>query len=45
MNESIIWKEFANDDIVPKSGLYVFACAGDNHILFEIYKLERGERL
>ena len=40
-----LWIKTTLNDIVPKSGIYVFACAGDNHILFEIYKLERGERL
>lgn len=43
--QNIIWKKFLNDDIAPKNGLYVFACAGDNHILFEIHRLEKGERL
>lgn len=43
--QNFIWKRFLNDDIAPKNGLYVFACAGDNHILFEIYRLEKGERL
>lgn len=45
MNKSIIWNKFANDDIAPKNGLYVFACTGDNHILFKIYRLKTGERL
>lgn len=40
-----LWIKTTLNDIVPTSGIYVFACAGDNHILFEIYKLERGERL
>ena len=45
MNKGIIWKKITKDDIVPKNGLYIFACTGDNHILFEIHRLEKGERL
>lgn len=33
------------DDIAPKSGIYVFACQGDNHIVYEMYMLKKGERL
>ena len=40
-----LWIKTTLNDIVPTSGIYVFACAGDNHILFEIHRLERGERL
>lgn len=43
--QNIIWRKFLNDDKAPKNGVYVFACAGDNHILFEIHRLDRGERL
>ena len=44
-NDKKHWFKFENDDIALKSGIYVFACAGDNHILFEIHRLEKGERL
>lgn len=44
-NDKKLWFKFENDDIALKSGIYVFACAGDNHILFEIHRLEKGERL
>lgn len=40
-----IWIETTFNDVVPTSGIYVFACRGDNHILFEIHRLEKGERL
>ncbi|WP_242358091.1 hypothetical protein [Bacteroides acidifaciens] len=40
-----IWTRITFNDVVSASGIYVFACAGDNHILFEIYRLEKGERL
>ena len=39
----MIWRKFKCDEIAPDNGLYVFACAGDNHILFEIHKLEKGQ--
>lgn len=40
-----LWIKTTFNNVVPTSGIYVFACAGDNHILFEIHRLERGERL
>lgn len=39
------WFKFEDNDIALKSGIYVFACTGDNHILFEIHRLDEGERL
>lgn len=44
-NDKKHWFKFEDDDIALKSGIYVFSCAGDNHILFEIHRLEKGERL
>lgn len=40
-----IWVKAKSNDVVSISGIYVFACAGDNHILFEIHRLEKGEKL
>ena len=45
MNIKSSWIKFESNDIALKNGLYVFACTGDNHILFEIHRLEKGERL
>lgn len=33
------------DAIAPETGLYAFACKGDNHILHEFYFMQKGERL
>lgn len=45
MNNNMFWRKFTSGEIAPENGLYVFACAGDNHILFEIHRLEKGEKL
>ena len=34
-----------DNEIALRSGIYVFACARDNHILFEVHRLEKGENL
>lgn len=40
------WIEIFNKEVTaPKSGIYVFACRGDNHLEFEMYRLYKGERL
>ena len=44
-NNQRLWFNFEDNDIALKSGIYVFACAGDNHILFEVHRLEKGEKL
>lgn len=43
--KSFNWVKVTQNDVAHNNGIYVFACAGDNHILFEIYCLEKGERL
>ena len=43
-NDKRQWFKFEDNGIALKSGIYVFACTGDNHILFEIHRLEEGER-
>lgn len=41
-----IWTEIYDlDDTAPKTGLYVFACRYDNHIEFEMYRLNEKEKL
>ena len=42
-NDQRLWFKFEDNDIALKSGIYVFACAGDNHILFEVHRLEKGK--
>ena len=40
------WIEIFNKEVTaPKSGIYVFACRGDNHLEFEMYRMYKGERL
>ena len=40
------WCEILSDTAVaPYDGLYVFACRGDMHLVFEMYMLHEGERL
>lgn len=40
-----VWKFiFDQEDVAQRKGLYVFACRGDNHLEFEPYLLEEGER-
>ena len=34
-----------DNEIALRSGIYVFACARDNHILFEVHRLEKRENL
>lgn len=31
--------------LAPKRGIYVFTCLGDNHLVYEVYKMEKGEPL
>lgn len=39
------WKEILDvNDIVPEDGIYVIACRGDMHLIFEIYNLKKGDR-
>lgn len=40
------WIEIFNTETTaPKSGIYIFACRGDNHLEFEMYRMYKGERL
>ena len=40
-----IWKYIFNqDDVAPQKGIYVFACRGDNHLVFEVYQLNKGDK-
>lgn len=40
------WIEIFNTEATaPKSGIYIFACRGDNHLEFEMYRMYKGERL
>lgn len=40
------WIEIFDAEVTaPKSGIYVFACRGDNHLEFEMYRMYKGERL
>lgn len=32
------------DDVAPQSGIYLFTCRGDNHLITELYHLDQGER-
>ena len=32
------------NDTAPDEGLYVMACRGDNHIIYEIYRFSKGDR-
>ncbi len=42
----LAWIELFNTEATaPKSGIYVFACRGDNHLEFEMYRMYKGERL
>lgn len=39
------WKDILDkNDIVPKDGIYIIACRGDMHLIFEIYDLKKGDR-
>ncbi len=41
-----IWiKILDSDALAPKSGLYVFVCEGDMHRLYELHRLQQGEKL
>ena len=44
-NKDEIYNTYDKNDLVPQSGLYIFACKADNHIEYELYRLEKGERL
>ncbi len=33
------------DEVAPKSGVYLFACRGDNHLIAELFRLEQGDKL
>lgn len=33
------------DAVAPQSGIYLFICRGDNHLITELYHLDQGERL
>lgn len=40
------WIEIFDAELTaPTSGIYVFACRGDNHLEFEMYRMYKGERL
>lgn len=32
------------DEVAPQSGIYLFTCRGDNHLITELYHLDQGER-
>ncbi len=32
-------------DVAPQSGIYLFICRGDNHLITELYYLDQGEKL
>ena len=38
-------KNLDTDALAPKSGIYVFVCEGDMHRLFELHRLQQGEKL
>lgn len=42
---STLWKKATEEDVADKTGLYMFACVGDNHIEYEQHFYWRGERL
>lgn len=35
---------FEEEETAPQSGLYLFTCSGDNHLITELYHLNQGER-
>lgn len=40
-----IWRNIYDQDMsAPNDGLYVIVCRGDNHLVFEMYQLKRGEK-
>ena len=40
------WIDILDDnDVAPQSGIYLFVCRGDNHLITELYRLDQGERL
>ena len=40
------WTKIENESmLVPRRGLYVFTCLGDNHLVYEVYMMEKGELL
>lgn len=36
---------FDENETASKSGAYLFACRGDNHLVTELYSLKKGERI
>ena len=41
-----IWVNiYGKDGVAHQDGVYIFACRGDNHLVFEIYELKEGDRL
>ena len=36
---------FDKNDLAPESGVYLFTCRGDNHLITELHSLEKGEPL
>ncbi len=40
------WTRIVNKTMLaPKRGLYVFTCLGDNHLVYEVYMMEKDEPL
>ena len=36
------WVKIEGCQKAPKTGIYLFICAGDNHLLYEMHELRRG---
>lgn len=36
------WIKVEKNQTVPKTGIYLFICAGDNHLFYEMHELRRG---
>lgn len=41
---STLWKKATEEDVADKTGLYMFACVGDNHIEYEQYFYWQGKK-
>lgn len=39
------WVEIEENSTAPKDGVYLFICAGDNHLLYERYSALKGTKL
>lgn len=39
------WVKVEENQKVPKTGIYIFLCKGDNHLLYEVYELIAGTDL